>query len=446
MDSLTIYLLTFNCARNVVDLDRFSQHFFDVLPLDGPNSPVAPPDLVVLSLQEIAPLAYAFLGGSFLTPYIASLTQVVDRAVAQRWDDAHYVNLVTDHSGMTGLMVFARSDIAENVSSVDTARVGFGFQDMGNKGAVGARVSYTAPKLAGDPVDLTFVAAHLAPMEYGAEQRNANWRSLVERLVFGGSPAAGREIVETGSGSENEPLLQESTSGPQHDHRGIYLPTGYLFLAGDLNYRTSSVSPQKDDHSRFPRADVDPSDPRHFSHLLKQDQLSREMGESRCFHGLSEAPITFPPTYKYAMAARQAASDATVEGARSDWQWTRTRWPSWCDRVLYLNAPLGVDNPGLVRPLRYDALPLFPTSDHRAVALLVSVPAQARQLEDATPPVAPFPIDPEWESKREDARRKELVVGCLAYLGWTWEGNILLVASTVGIWVAWLVLRSLFNI
>ncbi|PYI00095.1 DNase I-like protein [Aspergillus ellipticus CBS 707.79] len=446
MDSLTIYLLTFNCARNLVDVDRFSQHFFDALPLDGPDSSAAPPDLVVLSLQEIAPLAYAFLGGSFLTPYFTSLTQVVDRAVAQRWD-THYVNLLTDNSGMTGLLVFARSDIADHVSSVDTARVGFGFQEMGNKGAVGARVSYTAPKLAGDPVDFTFVAAHLAPMEYGLEQRNANWRSLVERLVFSRPPSAGRRIVETGSGSENELLLQESTSSPQQDRRGIYIPASYLFLAGDLNYRTSSVSPQKDDHTRFPRADVDPSDPRHFSHLLKQDQLSREMGQSRCFHGLSEAPITFPPTYKYALAARQAASDATVDSARSDRQWTRTRWPSWCDRVLYLdNTPPGMGKPGLVRPLRYDALPLFPTSDHRAVALVVSVPAQPKRLEEATEPVAPFPIDPEWRRKREEARRKELVVGCLAYLGWTWEGNVLLVATTVGILGAWLVLRSLFSI
>nr|XP_001396819.2 inositol 5-phosphatase [Aspergillus niger CBS 513.88] len=431
MDSLLLYILTFNCARNPVDVDRFSRHFFDALPrTEGSSSPAAP-EFIVLSLQEIAPIAYAFLGGSFLTPYFSALTQVVDRAVAQYWD-VHYVNLVTDNSGMTGLMVFARSDVADQVSSIDTARVGFGVQQMGNKGAVGARIAYRGAASAGDPLDLTFAAAHLAPMEHAVEQRNEDWRSLVERLVFSYSPAAGREIPDTANAEENAPLLRQSQEG----HRGIYTPTSYLFLAGDLNYRTSNVSPRPDDHSRFPRADVDPSDPQHYSHLLKQDQLSREMEQSRCFHGLSEAPITFPPTYKYTLAARQAAN----------WKWTRTRWPSWCDRVLYLDSPPGTSKRGQVKPLKYDALPLFPTSDHRAVALAVSIPAQSVRLEDATQTAVPFPIDPEWETKRDAARRKELAVGFLAYLALTWEGNGLLLASAVGLLGAWLVLRSFFNV
>ncbi|RAL02150.1 putative inositol 5-phosphatase [Aspergillus ibericus CBS 121593] len=438
MDSLTLYLLTFNCARNPVDVDRFSRHFFDALPLTDDSNSSTAPDFIVLSLQEIAPIAYAFLGGSFLAPYFSSLTQVVDRAVAQRWD-VHYVNLLTDNSGMTGLMVFARSDVAEHVSSVDTARVGFGFQQMGNKGAVGARVAYAAANSAGDPVDLTFVAAHLAPMEYAVERRNADWRSLVERLIFRSPPSADREIVETANGSENAPMLQEG-------QRGIYMSTSYLFLAGDLNYRTSNVSPRPDDHSRFPRANVDPSDPQHYSQLLKQDQLSCEMGQSRCFHGLSEAPITFPPTYKYTLAARQAASDPTADDARPDWQWTSTRWPSWCDRVLYLDSPPDMGKRGQVKPLKYDALPLFPTSDHRAVALAVSIPAQSVRPENAAQLEPPFLIDPEWRTKRDIARRKELVVGCLAYLALTWEGNGLLLASTVGLLGAWLVLRSLLNV
>ena len=438
MDSFTIYILTFNCARNPVDVERFSRHFFDALPLADDFNSSAAPDFIVLSLQEIAPIAYAFLGGSFLAPYFSSLTQVVDRAVAQRWD-VHYVNLLTDNSGMTGLMVFARSDVAKNISSVDTARVGFGVQQMGNKGAVGARVAYTAANPAEEPVDLTFVAAHLAPKEYAVERRNADWRSLVERLVFRCSPSADREIVERGNGSETAPLLREG-------QRGIYMSTSYLFLAGDLNYRTSSVSPRQDDHSRFPRANVDPSDPQHYSHLFKQDQLSREMGQSRCFHGLSEAPITFPPTYKYTLAARQTASDLTADDASLEWQWTSTRWPSWCDRVLYLDSPPGMIKQGQVRPLKYDALPLFPTSDHRAVALTVSIPVQSLRLEDAAQLDPPFLIDPEWETKRDTARRKELVVGCLAYLVGTWEGNGLLLASTVGFLGAWLVLRSLFNV
>ncbi|RAK74284.1 putative inositol 5-phosphatase [Aspergillus fijiensis CBS 313.89] len=480
MDALNLYILTFNCARNLVDVDRFSHHFFDSLPLtdnlNASSSSVPPPDLIVLSLQEIAPIAYAFLGGSFLTPYFDTLSQVVNRAVAQRWDDVHYVNIVTDNSGMTGLMVFARSDVAEQIAWLETARIGFGFQEMGNKGAVGARLGYLPPPSSSSssrrdgeggaeetqqPVELTFVAAHLAPMEWAVERRNADWRSLVERLVFerqdSRAAVAGREPVETEeNASESAPLLQERSAEvaspvgqqqqqQQHDRRGIYVPTSYLFLAGDLNYRTADRPPKPGDRtSRFPRVDVETSDPRHYSHLLQEDQLSRERAQSRCFQGLSEAPISFPPTYKYSLAARHAVSKAVGgdHALSQDWQWTGTRWPSWCDRVLYLDQ---AGQP--VRPLRYDALPLFPTSDHRAVALAVSVPTRPMRPADALAqrPAAPFPIDPDWARRRDAARRKELVVGCVAYLGLTWEGNGVLVATVVGLLGAWLVLRSLLN-
>ncbi|KAF7586905.1 hypothetical protein BBP40_008034 [Aspergillus hancockii] len=355
MENLNLYILTFNCARNLVDVERFAYHFFDALPLTESPSASTPPDLLVLSLQEIAPIAYAFLGGSYLDPYFALLTQVVQRAVSQRWD-ADYVNIVTDNSGMTGLMVFARSDVAERISAVDTARVGLGVQEMGNKGAVGARLTYATHKTPDDTVDLTFVAAHLAPMECAAE--------------------------------------------------------------------------------------VDTADPRHFSHLLKEDQLSREMQQSRSFHGLSEAPINFPPTYKYTNAARHAA---TRDDDSQEWLWTSTRWPSWCDRVLYRETLPGLGEEARVKPLKYNALPLFPTSDHRAVVLSVSVPVPSTRPADAMQPAIPFRIDPKWASKRDTARRKEFVVGCLAYLGLTWEGNGLLVASVIGVLGAWLVLRSLLN-
>ncbi|KAE8348259.1 DNase I-like protein [Aspergillus coremiiformis] len=437
MESLTLYILTYNCARNPVDVDRFAYHFFDALSLADNSSASTPPDFIVLSLQEIAPIAYAFLGGSFLAPYFASFTQVVQRAVSQRWD-THYVNIVTDNSGMTGLMVYGRSDVAERISSIDTARVGFGFQQMGNKGAVGARLAYATQNTPDDTVDLTFVAAHLAPTEYAIQRRNEDWRNMVERLVFDRVTSRNGETMEIGDGSERTALLHGSTRRAGDDCRGIFIPTSYLFLAGDLNYRTANASPRQEDCARFPQSEVDSANPRHFSHLLKEDQLAREMRHSRSFQGLSEAPINFPPTYKYTNAARQAA-------ACEEWLWASTRWPSWCDRVLYLETLPGLGENARVRPLKYNALPLFPTSDHRAVALSVSVPALPVRPADATPPAIPFRIDPEWERKRNAARRKELVVGCLAYLGWTWEGNGLLLASVVGVLGAWLVLRSLFN-
>jgi hypothetical protein len=61
-------------------------------------------------------------------------------------------------------------------------------------------------------------------------------------------------------------------------------------------------------------------------------------------------------------------------------------------------------------------------------------------------PTAPFPIDRDWKRKRAEARRKELVVGGLAYLGLTWEGRRILVGMVIGGLGAWFVLRSLLSV
>lgn len=440
MDELGIYILTANCARNLIDVDLFAAHFFDALSSDAEG--FGAPALIVLSLQEIAPIAYSFLGGSYLTPYFDAFVKAIKRAATKKWN-ASYVNLLRDHTGMTGLMVFARADLAEKISWVDTAHVGFGMHEMGNKGAVGARIGYSVDS--SKTLDFTFVAAHLAPMEDAFEQRNQDWQSIVERLVFSQRDAP---LKSLSSSDESTALLgdQESSHQPETPRQDLFAPNTYLFLAGDLNYRTSNVSPSKDDVTRFPRRGVSRDSPSHYLHLLEKDQLMREMHRGKSFHGLSEAPIDFPPTYKYSDAARKAARMGVDSNA--EWKWSNHRWPSWCDRILYLDTSQG--NSKRVRPHVYDALPLLPQSDHRPVALAVSVPFGVSQPPTDQPTdvtaAAPFAIDPHWRSRRDVARRKELVIGVLAYLGLTWEGNGLLLASTLGILGAWVALRSLWSV
>ncbi|KAF7156072.1 hypothetical protein CNMCM5623_009214 [Aspergillus felis] len=434
MDKLTLYVLTFNCARNPVDIDLFAAHFFHALP----HTVTSAPDLIALSLQELAPIAYAFLGGSYLTPYFTSFRQVVDRAAASRWEDAQYVTVVEEHVGMTGLMVFARSDVVWRIASVQTARVGLGLQQMGNKGAVGARLRWSSES---GTVPLTFVGAHLAPAEGAVERRNEDWRGIVERLVF--------TTINDEEDSERASLLGSSTTTGDGDREGEgdgegggVFTAGYLFLAGDLNYRTSDTMPQPADFGRFPQLDADASSPLHYSRLLRDDQLTREREKSRCFHGLSEAPIAFPPTYKYKLGARNPRQ----------WRFVLSRWPSWCDRILYRDS----SSTAKVTPYRYDVLPLFPTSDHRAVALAAAVALRTVQAgpsdsesapaTDVQQPAAPFPIDRDWKRKRVEARRKELVVGGLAYLGLTWEGRRILVGMVIGGLGAWFVLRSMLSV
>ncbi|KAJ5947854.1 hypothetical protein N7466_000869 [Penicillium verhagenii] len=447
MEDLNLYILTSNCARTLIDVDLFADHFFDALSPERRAS--GAPELIVLSLQEIAPIAYSFLGGTYLTPYFDAFVKTVKKATAQLWDES-YVNLVKDHTGMTGLMVFARADIVDKIPWVDTAHVGFGVQEMGNKGAVGARLGYVAEGYPSKTVDLTFVAAHLAPMENALEQRNADWQSIVERLVFSHENTPLKALGQ-GSSDENTALLadHESSHEAETSRRDLFAPNSYLFLAGDLNYRTSDVSPLKADVIRFPRPGVPRGDPAHYSHLLEEDQLMREMREGRSFHGLSEAPIDFPPTYKYSGAAQQAARQILLSGEpETEWEWSTHRWPSWCDRILYLDCPPWAREGGHVKTHAYNALPLFPHSDHRPVALAVSVPLKptdgtSETDHETAKTVAPFAIDPSWRSRRDAARQKEIVVGFLAYLGLTWEGNGMLLASTLGLVGAWVLLRSL---
>ncbi|KAJ5836509.1 Endonuclease/exonuclease/phosphatase [Penicillium robsamsonii] len=447
MDALGVYVLTYNCARNFADVDAFANHFFDALPASGAGS--SAPDLIFLSLQEIAPIAYSFLGGSYLVPYFDAFRRAVQKASAQKWNH-HYVDFLTDNTGMTGLMLFAREETLGKIAWIDTAHVGVGVQELGNKGAVGARLGYVVEGQPSKTMDLTFVAAHLAPMEDSCEQRNKDWKSIVERLVF---MHGDKRPAEWSGVDENTSLLDDAASAhAEGSRRDLFAPNAYIFLAGDLNYRTSNVGPSTGEVEQFPRRNVNLDDPSHYSHLLKNDQLVREMSYSRTFHGLSEAPIDFPPTYKYSDAAREAVRQG-LDTDDHEWKWSNHRWPSWCDRVLYLDKPSWVGEAGKVKPLAYDALPLFAQSDHRPVALVASVPLLSSDASSNTEnarrglrAVAPFSIDPRWKSKRDVARRKEILVGAVAYLGLTREGNGLLLASLLGIFGVCFILRSMLEI
>ncbi|KAK5279123.1 hypothetical protein LTR40_008238, partial [Exophiala xenobiotica] len=418
--ALSLYLLTFNCGRTLVQPDAFAPYLFQALE-SGSHSPA----LLVLCLQEVAPISYAFLGGSFLTPYFNSIRNTVKLASK----DHSYINVVTRNLGLTALMVFARDDVADNITWLHTAGVGLGVSETGNKGAVGVRLGYKPSD--SDEIQLTFVSAHLAPMEDGLEQRNEDYKNIVQRLVF--VPEQGRKAVAQDEESEDAPLLQGQPPAQKTSESGIYAADSYLFFAGDLNYRTSLLRPSPQDvQDRFPQPTQNENDPKHFRHLLAEDQLTQEIRAGKTLHGLTEAPIDFPPTYKY----RNDGSKAVTLDGDHDWDWANHRWPSWCDRIFFRNL-----DGFKVNPQKYTCLPLFGTSDHRPVALAVTVPLKALRAEE--PDRAPFSIDPEWKSRRAMARKKELAVGILAYLTLTREGNGLLAASVIGAIGGWLIIRSL---
>ena len=406
----------------------------------------------------MAPLGHAFAGSYFLAPYLSRFDEALEQAASQidgyqfegttpdsndveNDDDdttdetaqlqpaasaqttaqeskKHYHLVRQEHVGMTAIIVFARNLSA--VEDVQVAHCGFGVSDMGNKGAVGVRVAY-------EESELTFVATHLAAMEWNKRRRNANWRSIVAGLTFGNpqdvitaaaaSSAAAAALGRGPLGRNND----EAASAPrtpeeeaeadaadaagddawllmgeqQHEAEvrrklqelSIFRPDGLLFVAGDLNYRIGDERPLPD--AAFPSAATWPE-------FLGRDQLTEERLAGRTFHGMQEAAITFPPTYKYdvlsvediakgaapanieEIKAWKAARDRGEQNAGSEepvpWKYASHRWPSWCDRVLYLDVPEWEGPEAKVEVTAYKSLPLMASSDHQPVYFRAQVP------------------------------------------------------------------------
>lgn len=303
---------------------------------------------------------------------------------------------------------------------------------------------------------MTFVAAHLAPMEERWQRRNEDWRSICEGLVFERGSGDARASKGSGEGEE-EPLLSnvDQAESSQGRVNSMFEPASHLFFAGDLNYRTSDTKPSPDDHKDWPQPVGEASDPKHYTNHLPKDQLTRELHARKTLHLLTEPPITFPPTYKYSHAAQKHVAHTVTSAQRTlgdgrvidtthldprgeeeAWLWAPHRVPSWCDRVLFLDAAKPTVH-------AYTALPVQPTSDHRPVVLSCSIPR--RQVDMERVGSAPFKVRGDWRERRAAARRLELVVGLAAYLSLTWEGEALLAGTIVGIIGGYLALRALLG-
>ncbi|KAK5170570.1 uncharacterized protein LTR77_005158 [Saxophila tyrrhenica] len=431
MSALTCHYTTFNCARTPINIDHFASALFNDLKTN------LPPDLVVLSLQEIAPLGYSFIGGSLLTPYLSRFTTAVNAAATNRFEhEGGYERVVETNAGMTALLIFARAETARRVRWVETAGVGVGVLDMGNKGAAAARIG-----LEGDgeeDVVLTFAAVHLAPHEWGWEQRNRDWRSICEGLVFERDEQARGREGKQGDAPESEPLLESREDDMRSVQGSLFSPVSYVFFGGDLNYRTSDTAPDPEGHKKWPQLAISRSDTQDYSALFARDQLTREKKAGKTLHNMAEAEINFPPTYKYSSAAQKAAAEDTASDSSGVGQtWAKHRVPSWCDRILYLAA-------ASLQIFSYDAGPLQPTSDHRPVSLSFTIPTGPLGSTEADVK-SPFSVRQDWKEARAAAQRYELIVGVAAYLALTWEGEALLAGSVVGIIGGYLALRAMLG-
>ena len=498
----------------------------------------------------MAPLSYAFIGSYFLTRYYARFSdalnlaseRVLATAADSDGDDGAslsgqppYTLVRAKNVGMTAILLYARDP--GSIRQIEEAECGFGAADMGNKGAVGLRVTWSGPgqqqqqqqqpsngngtensaELGNNTTELTFVAAHLAAMEWNLKKRNSNWRSIVSGLTFanprsvlpgvfpasrgaattpdrsgagdvappsrlptGDSPdpseeeGEGEGEAEAEAEEDEQPLLAHDAAALSPSHRAalhdlsVYKPTAHLFVAGDLNYRIAATAPPP--LADFPS--LDPASDRHFASFLPRDQLTRERRANRTLHGLEESPVTFPPTYKYdVLPGRGRGGGGGGGGERPEeeeeeqeqveqvnWRFAPHRWPSWCDRVLYLDVPRWArrraataeeeeeEGDARIDVRAYDAMPVLATSDHRPVFWRARVPVLGPDvmrppplLRDDPRVTLPVPVDVHAWERRAAARRREVVVGWSALLWSTREGAAALAtALALGLAAWWL--------
>lgn len=418
--TIPLYLVTFNCARLPHSTTTLSAQLLSGLPISPSSESSSQPELIVLSLQELAPFVASFLGGDHLTSYFTPFSTAVRLATRKAFDE-DYVLAAYRNIGLTGIMVFARH--AGKVKFVEHGEVGTGLWEMGNKGGVGVRVGYEGED---GVVEMNFVSMHLAAHEWNVENRNKDWESIVRGLVF--EP----------SSSSNEPPREI----------GVYHPTSHLFVMGDMNYRTSDVRPQAFEYLVYPKITDSPLSNTHFLKLLAQDQLTAQWKQGETLQGLMEEKITFPPTYKFKIPRESLGEDKEER-----WDWSKRRWPSWTDRIFYLPLPPRVEEEESKEQIivhNYTSIPRIISSDHRPVVLHLSIPARPLS-PPPSPPTAgedirvnpPFAIDKDWKYKRASARRKEVIVGCFAWLVMTWTGLGVVMAFVVGGYGGWWVLRAL---
>lgn len=217
------------------------------------------------------------------------------------------------------LLVYARDKtVTKAVVEVRVARAACGiFRVMGNKGAVGVRVTIDENPRAGleqgedsedeeeddeedgseisslvkksskrggkkersvlPPEVFTFVTTHLAAHDHGLARRAEDYESIVSRLIFTPTSLSPHFPLP--------PFLPSSIQSAQ-----MY-DTSYLFFFGDLNYRINIKEPKSLALHVLSHKIINEGE-----ELLKHDTLRQEQEKGRTLQGLKEGVITFRPT------------------------------------------------------------------------------------------------------------------------------------------------------
>ncbi|KAF7291041.1 Inositol polyphosphate phosphatase [Mycena chlorophos] len=255
-----------------------------LLPWLFPRDAIKDPDIFVLGFQEIVPLTAQQIvqaDPEKRRVWESRIMETLDRRPNKKFD---YVMLRSEQLVGTALMVIVKSELTPIIRNVEGASRKTGLRGMsGNKGAVAVRLEY-------HDTSFCFLTAHLAAGHSNVEERNADYRTIVNGLHF----QRGRNI-------------------DSHDN--------VIWLA-DTNYRIDF-----DNESARSWALAD-----NYDMLLTGDQLRQAIDNGLAFVGYDEGPLLFRPTYRYDLGTDNYDTSEKM------------RIPAWTDRILYrgTNMDLGV--------------------------------------------------------------------------------------------------------
>lgn len=246
-----------------------------LLPWLFPHTNVPDPDMFVLGFQEIVPLTAQQIvqtDPEKKRMWEARILDTLDRRPNKKCD---YVLLRSDQLVGTALIVVVKAELTAVIRSVEATTRKTGLRGMsGNKGAVGIRLEY-------HDTSFCFLTAHLAAGHSNVEERNADYRTIVNELHF----LRGNNI-------------------DSHDN--------VIWLA-DTNYRIDLENTVA--RSLAEQGSLDT--------LLAADQLKQVLDDRSAFGGYEEGPILFKPTYKYDVGTDNYDTSEKM------------RIPAWTDRVLF---------------------------------------------------------------------------------------------------------------
>ena len=232
------------------------------------------PDIYCIGFQELDLSASALMLG--------------DKSQASPWHTAiksalKYVGdyVFIEQKQLVGVLlcVYAKAEHRHKITDIQCDLTPVGIMGvMGNKGGVAIRFNLC---------DSTFcvVNSHLNAHANNVVRRNQDFYDISHRIAFKGDN--GSQIT-------------------MFDH-------DFLFWIGDLNYRLNGPD-------ALVRSKIQQQD---YTTLLEMDQLKEQIARGLAFEGFQEAPIKFPPTYKYEINTANYCSPE------------KQRTPSWCDRILW---------------------------------------------------------------------------------------------------------------